>query len=158
MSFQQELDLPYPIRNHRHEAVLGIVLTGALLAKEGDRLLRPMGLTDSQFNVLMLLRYQTEGGAISQTQLGRMLLVNRSNVTGLIDRMEESGWVRRIPESGDRRIKLVELTANGRRLLNRVQKVYFEAISRTMSDLTRQDLARLGQMLQLLRQRIYQEK
>ena len=85
MSLQKELGLPNPLEAPGHEAVLNIVLTGELLAKEGDRLLRPFGLTDSQFNVLMLLKYQVKGGGINQTRLGQMLLVNRSNVTGLVD-------------------------------------------------------------------------
>ena len=90
MSLQDELGLENSIKNRAHEALLNVVLTGTLLVKEGDRVLRPFGLTDAQFNVLMLLKYQSDHGEMNQTSLGNMLLVNRSNVTGLIDRLEQA--------------------------------------------------------------------
>ena len=88
MSLKNELGLPNPFSHKEHEAMLNIVVTGTLLTKEGEKILRPYGLTDAQFNILMLLKYQSPDGKINQTILGKMLLVNRSNITGLIDRME----------------------------------------------------------------------
>jgi DNA-binding MarR family transcriptional regulator len=145
MSLQSDLGLPNPIANHGHEAVLNVVLTAALLSKEGDRILRPFGITDSQFNVLMLLRHQAPDGEINQTQLGRMLLVNRSNVTGLIDRMEQAGWVQRRADASDRRVKMVALTEEGRKLVGRAEKIYFERLEtlwREISDSAIQQLCR----------------
>ncbi|MBD3266643.1 hypothetical protein GF373_08235, partial [bacterium] len=84
MSLQNELGFVHPFENKAHETLLDVVYTGLVLQKEGYQILRPFGLTDSQFNVLMLLKYQTRDGAMNQTKLGDMLLVNRSNVTGLI--------------------------------------------------------------------------
>ena len=49
MGLQQELGFIEPISGSGHEAIMSIVLTGVMLAKEGDRLFRPFGLTDSQF-------------------------------------------------------------------------------------------------------------
>ncbi len=151
MDLEHELHLPRAIENERHKAVIEIVLTGALLTKEGDRLLRPFGLTDAQFNVLMLLRYQTIEGAVSQSELGRMLLVNRSNVTGLVDRMEQAGWVRRGSQAGDRRVNRIELTPLGRKLLARAEKAYFEAIDMITGNLASEDLAQLSLLLGKLR-------
>lgn len=58
MSLQEELKLPNPFSHEYHEAMLNIVVTGTLLMKEGARLLRSYKLTDTQFNILMLLKYQ----------------------------------------------------------------------------------------------------
>jgi DNA-binding MarR family transcriptional regulator len=151
MSLQTELGLREPIRDVAHEALISMVLTGSLLVKEGDRLLRPFALTDSQFNVLMLLKYQTRDGAMSQTQLGRMLLVNRSNVTGLVDRMEQSGWVERGGEPGDRRVKQVRLTAAGRRQVDRAEKAYKQRRAELMKSLSDADLRQLCRTLEKVR-------
>lgn len=151
MSLQHELGLPNPIEHPGHEAIMNIVLTGQLLAKEGDRLLRPFGLTDSQFNILMLLKYQVEGGEINQTQLGQMLLVNRSNVTGLIDRMEQAGWVERVDEAGDRRVKRIMMTAAGRKLAERAEKIYFKRIEEVMGSLSHSENRALCELLERLR-------
>ena len=154
MSIQQELNLPHGIDSPQHEAVLNIVLTGAMIAKESDRLLRPLRLTDAQFNILMLLRYQTKDGAINQTQLGDMLLVNRSNVTGLIDRLEQAGWVERTADPVDRRVKMVRLTTAGKRLLDKSEKVYFERIERLMAGLAPKQLRQLCSLLEQFRRQI----
>jgi DNA-binding MarR family transcriptional regulator len=154
MSLESELSLLHPIQNPAHAATISLVLTGELFAKEGDRLLRPFGLTDSQFNVLMLLKYQTDREGINQTQLGRMLLVNRSNVTGLIDRMEQAGWVSRRDQADDRRVKLVALTPAGRKLLDRAEKVYFERVDKVVGTLKAGELQTLCSMLETLRARL----
>ena len=90
MSLQNELGFINPIETRAHEALMNVVLTSALLVKQGHRLMRPFGLTDAQFNVLMLLKYQSDNGELNQTDLGNMLVVNRSNVTGLVDRLEQA--------------------------------------------------------------------
>jgi DNA-binding MarR family transcriptional regulator len=154
MSLEHDLGLPNPIAHDGHAAILSIVLTAAMLSKEGDRLLRPCGVTDSQFNVLMLLKYQTPDGEINQTKLGRMLLVNRSNVTGLIDRMEQAGWVRRQADPVDRRVKMVMLTDAGRQALIQAEKLYFERLDWLLSEMSESSLQQLCRALERLRQRM----
>lgn len=154
MALKEELGFVNPIRDAAHEAVLNVVLTGEMLAKEATRLLRPFGLTEAQLNVLMLLKYQSDGGGLSQTRLGRMLLVNRSNVTGLIDRMEEAGWVKRSAETGDRRVKRVKLTPAGRRILGRAEKVYMARIREVMAGLPDDGCAALCRILEKVRSRL----
>ncbi len=154
MGLQEELGLPSRIRSVAHEAVLSVVLTGALLAKTGSRVLRPFGLTDAQFNVLMLLKYQSEKGELSQTSLGSMLLVNRSNVTGLIDRMEQAGWVERTAAPGDRRVKYVRLRPAGRMILARAEKAYFARVEKVMSAVPAAEHRRLSRILELVRKRL----
>lgn len=151
MSIQQELGFRSPLRTRAHEALLNVVLTGALLTKTGDRVLRAYGLTVSQFNVLMLLKYQSGGEGITQTQLGQMLFVNRSNVTGVVDRMEDAGWVRRGSEEGDRRVKPVAITAAGHSLLEQAEKVYFARVQEVMGCLSNDEHQRLCHMLERLR-------
>lgn len=154
MGLQDELGFPNAISSIHHEAALGIVHTGQILAKEGDRILRPIGLTDTQFNVLMLLKYQTADGQINQTQLGRMMLVNRSNVTGLVDRMEQAGWVERVDMKGDRRVKMVAITKKGNQVVEKAEKLYFEAVENIFGKLSEAELKRLCRSLERLREPI----
>jgi DNA-binding MarR family transcriptional regulator len=158
MSLQKELGFPQPIEQAAHEAVLGLVLTGSLLAKEGSRVLRPFGLTDSQFNVLMILKYQSKDGRLNQAGLGRMLLVNRSNVTGLVDRMEQAGLVRRVVEPEDRRVNQVELTAEGALALERASQAYFERLEEVMSGLSPEQYHELSGMLEKVRRNLHRRR
>lgn len=154
MGIQEELRLQNPILNQAHETVLGIVFTGSLLTKLGGRLLRRFDLTDAQFNILMLLRHQAEGGRITQTRLGEMLLVNRSNVTGLVDRLERDGLVRRIADPEDRRINLVELTVAGLERLEQAKQDYYDYIETVMAGLSEEQRKALAGLLENVRRQV----
>jgi len=154
MTLKNELGFITPFKNRAHETLLNIVITGALLVKEGQHILKPLGLTDAQFNILMLLKYQSDKGRINQTKIGRMLLVNRSNVTGLIDRMEKAALVRRTADVGDRRVHMIEMTGKGRDLLDRSERVYYKRIEEVMSHLSSEQLDQLIQNLETARERL----
>jgi len=56
------------------------------------------------------------GRPIPMGQLAETLACDASNVTGLVDRLESRGLVRRRPSAADRRVKVLELTPTGVRL------------------------------------------
>ena len=106
--------------------VTALLAAADALLRESQRLFRPHGLTAAQFNVLNILAERPAG--LSQRELGDLLVVDRSNVTGLLDRLEKAGWVRRTDHPADRRIYQVLLTADGRRLWAAVAPRYAAAI------------------------------
>lgn len=55
-------------------------------------------------------------------ELATLMSCDNSNMTGIVDRMEERGLVRRAPAEGDRRVKLIELTEEGRRVRDEVAR------------------------------------
>lgn len=71
------------------------------------------GLSAVQAKVLLLLQ---PDGAITMRTLAGQLQYDASNLTGVVDRLEEMGAVRRQPHPSDRRAKGVVLTDEGRRL------------------------------------------
>src|SRR5512136_2414829 len=81
-------------------------------------------LSPSQFNVLNLLRLNPAG--LSQTDLSRQLIMHRSNVTGLLDRLERRGLVARREVAADRRAYSVVLTPAGVRLLRNILPRYHQ--------------------------------
>jgi len=119
------------------QLVHDIVATADLFLRESARLFRPQGLTAAQFNVINLLAAPEVQRGLSQRELADMLVVDRSNVTGLIDRMEKAGWVRRADDPSDRRVYRVQLTAAGRKLWQQVAPGY--------ADVVRQVTDRLGE-------------
>lgn len=147
MSLQHELGYPGPISSRPHEAVLNVLVTGEMLAKEGDALLRRHGLTLAQFNILMLLSHQAPPEGVTQVTLGRMLLVHRSNITGLIDRMTKAGWVERVEDPADRRAYYVRLTRAGRRLAARAEEPYMARVEAVVAGLAPGEIQRLCDLL-----------
>lgn len=113
--------------------VVAVLSTAEAFLRESQRLFRPLGLTGAQFNVLNLLA--EAAGGVSQRELGDRLLVDRSNVTGLLDRMEKAGWVRRKDHPEDRRIYLITLTPAGRALWMKANALYREVIAQMTAGL-----------------------
>jgi DNA-binding MarR family transcriptional regulator len=72
-----------------------------------------LDLSPAQCHVLHLIE---PGRPIPMGQLAETLACDASNVTGLVDRLESRGLVRRRPSSADRRVKVLELTPTGSRL------------------------------------------
>ncbi len=70
-------------------------------------------LSPAQCHVLHLIEPDQP---VPMGQIAESLACDASNVTGLVDRLESRGLVRRQPSSGDRRIKVLELTQAGARL------------------------------------------
>lgn len=110
------------------KAETGQALVSAVMAtadgflRESHRLFRPLGLTGAQYNLLNVLA--GSDGGLSQRGISDRLVVDRSNVTGLIDRMEKAGWVKRTDDPKDRRVYRVLLTPAGRKLWEKVTPRY----------------------------------
>ena len=155
MALQQELGLRHNFTHLEHEALLGLYYTGTLVRKRATEFFEPHGLTDVQFNVLMLLWHQRgEHDGLSQVELARMMLVNRANVTAIVDRMEKAGLVRRRPVPGDRRMNLVAMTRKGKEVLARVEGAYMAEVRRIMSALNRGEQETLRALLARVRARL----
>jgi len=152
MGLQNELGLPKPISPLEHEAILNIYYTSNQLRKKAAQFFRGYKVTDVQFNLLMLLKYQSgpEGG-LTQVQLSRMLLVHRANITTLVDRMEKAGFVARLPVSTDRRYNLIKLTRQGIALVESVEEAYFGRVVEIMGTLSRDEMRSLMAMLERVR-------
>lgn len=87
--------------------------------------IRSYGLTHPQFDVLATLGTQ---GGMSFKELGRATLTTKGTLTGIVDRLESRGAVRRVESEADRRSTRVELTEAGRRLF---EDVYPDVLEET---------------------------
>jgi MarR family transcriptional regulator, organic hydroperoxide resistance regulator len=70
-------------------------------------------LSPAQCHILHLMEPDRP---IPMGSLAEALACDASNVTGLVDRLESRGLIRRQPSPGDRRVKVLELTPAGLRL------------------------------------------
>jgi len=131
-----------------YDLVIQVLSVANVMVKESHRLFRPHGLSEAQFNVLNVIGPEPAG--LSQRALSDVLVVDRSNITGLLDRMERSGWVKRADHPSDRRVYVVTLTAEGRKLWRKVLPEYVAAVGRVTAAVPAADLKRaLGTLQQL---------
>ena len=95
-------------------AVTSIMRVQQLLMAELNALLKPLHLTFPRYEALMLLEFSSRG-SLPLGKIGERLQVHRTSVTNIVDQLERSGFVRRVPHDEDRRAVLAEITASGRR-------------------------------------------
>ena len=114
-----------PSPGPRYQALLQLLRTAEALWNASRNFFARWDLSPSQFNVLNLLYDQRAG--CTQIELSRSLIMHRSNVTGLVDRLEARGLVRRHDSAHDRRAYRVVLTTTGRKLVQRILPWYFAA-------------------------------
>ncbi|GLR79152.1 MarR family transcriptional regulator (plasmid) [Azospirillum oryzae] len=75
-------------------------------------------LTPTQYAVLAVLREKSD---LDQITLASRAALDRSTIGGLVERLEEKGWIRRTVGVEDRRQKLVSLTEAGQAMLETVE-------------------------------------
>ncbi len=126
--------------------MIALVKLAGVLRKAGDRFLRAYSLSQTQFNVLMVLRYEVPEGC-TQSELCRRLLVKGANMTGLMRRMEARRLLVREADPDDERAWRVRVTEKGRKLLQRVESIYYRRIDRIMAVHSKLDLERFARGL-----------
>ena len=153
MKLQRELQLKQPLASVNHEALLSLVRTSALMQKLSDRFFSRFGLTDVQFNILMILKDHGSAG-LSQQELSEHLIVTKSNVVGLIDRLERGGYVKRMAHPSDRRFNQIVLTPSGGKLELKIEELYFAEVDRMMNSLTTSQKRAVIQAMERIREYI----
>ncbi len=110
------------------------------------RELREHGLTGAQ---LAILRTLAESGStgVKLNELSHRLFVTSGNVTGLVDRLEEAGYLARVSHPEDRRITLAVLTPAGRELFDEIHPRHVARIRHLLSALTTQEQTMLAGLL-----------
>lgn len=92
----------------------------------------------------------TDGG-LTMGELSSMLMVTKGNITGVVRRLEDDGLVRKTTSKTDRRIQVVNISAQGRRLWSRMHDDYDRIISNVMRARTSEDVQRLTKELEKMR-------
>ena len=115
----------------------------AMLAK-ADESKKNVGLGDSDFRVLEALLCR---GPLPVNVIGELIDLTTGSITTAVDRMEAKWLVVRKNHANDRRIRLVELTSKGRRLIERASAQFSADMDDTFSCLTQEERSTLAGLL-----------
>jgi DNA-binding MarR family transcriptional regulator len=133
-------------------AFLDLVRTCDLLSRRPALLLKDEDLSATQYNVLRILRGAPDG--LPCGEIASRMITRDPDVTRLLDRLEKRGLISRWRETKDRRVVMVKITAEGLKLLARLDQPVQEMHRRQLGHLGKDRLRELAGLLQAVRAKV----
>jgi DNA-binding MarR family transcriptional regulator len=100
---------------------IAILKAADSLSQQAEQVFKTAGLTPAQYNVLRILRGAEPEGLLCRGIADRMIS-HDPDMTRLLDRMEKHGWITRHRQEDDRRVIKTRVTAEGLRLLKKLDQ------------------------------------
>jgi DNA-binding MarR family transcriptional regulator len=126
-------------------AFLDLLRTADMLTRRAIGVLKAEDLSQTQYNVLRILRGAPHG--LPCGEIASRMITRDPDVTRLLDRIEKRGLVSRARESRDRRKVLTRITAQGLKLVNRLDEPVQELHRKLLGHLGKERLQALGELL-----------
>lgn len=133
------------------QVFIGVMKTADILARGAEALLKPAGLSGTQYNILRILRGAGEHG-LACSEVGGRLISRDPDMTRLLDRMESRGWIARAREKKDRRVVKTRITPEGLRILAELDAPIRELHRRQLRHIPKKQLQQLSQLLERARE------
>ncbi|HET7463074.1 MAG TPA: MarR family transcriptional regulator [Longimicrobium sp.] len=149
-SVQAEIRQRVPFRSRAEEAAVTLMRTASVVARAMARVIEPEGVSVAQYNVLRILRGAGKSGMPTLSIRDRMIEEGAS-ITRLLDKLEETGYVRRERCRPDRRQVIAYLTDAGAALLDRLDPAVHAANQRVMGVLGEAETTALLSLLDQVR-------
>src|SRR2546429_9812320 len=113
---QAEIKQAKPFSSLEEEALISLQRTADQLQWRISELLKPYGISPTQYNALRILR-GAKGRGHSCSEIAKRMINRDPDITRLVDRLERRGLVQRTREEKDRRVVIVRLKPAGLQLL-----------------------------------------
>jgi len=114
-----------------------------------------IGVTVEQFAVLAMLYYQN---GINQQEISAQLDRDKTTIARVISIMEKNGWIRREMDKGDRRGKVILLTAKGRALQQRAVEVSGKLYMNAMNGVSHAELKMALALMDKISSNVFADK
>ena len=108
------------------------------LYRAAERNLASAEISFTEFRILRLLN---EEGLLSMVNMANSLLITQAAITGIIDRLEKQGLVKRGRNREDRRVIHVSITPKGREISKKAGRLHRNFVEKALQSLTESDVA-----------------
>ena len=105
----------------QEKIMMAIVRVAELFKRRSSAIFKSQGLTFSQYNVLRVLA-ASQGSKKAINEVSKTMLASAPNLSGIAKRLEKGGFITRKSLAQDERVKLLGITAKGRRVLGLIQE------------------------------------
>jgi MarR family transcriptional regulator, transcriptional regulator for hemolysin len=135
---------------------LGLVLFGTARAwrTKLDQRLRPLGLSQGKWRTLIHL--SQGGNKLTQKEIAERMGVEGATVAGLLNRLQDDGWIERRGSQDDRRCKIIHLQRRSKAVLDKIFNTAHELRHELIEDIPQRDLETCIRVLTRIRQKAEQ--
>lgn len=148
-SVQSDIRQGRPFRSKRQEAAIALLRTASVVNRAISRVLEPWELSFAQYNALRIVRGAGTDG-IATLAIRERMIEEGTTITRILDKLEDSGYLRR-DRGPDRRQVICQVTAEGKRLLDKIDPLVDAADEQAIESLPVRDVQRLIDMLDAIR-------
>jgi DNA-binding MarR family transcriptional regulator len=141
--------------DHKQELRIWLRLFASTTLIENEirsRLRERFAFTLPRFDLLAQLDRADDG--ISLGEVSRRLMVSAANITSIVEKLVEDGYITRSPSHTDRRTQIIRMTHAGRSAFRSMAEAHSEWITEFLSDLSADDMALLNAGLTRLKQAV----
>jgi DNA-binding MarR family transcriptional regulator len=150
-ALRDEIKQTRPFTSLEQEAHLSIERTAAILGHAVAEVLKPYGITRTQYNALRILRGAGDVG-LCRNEVRERLVSQVPDASRLLDRMEAAGLIRRERDAADRRFVTTRITDEGLRVVGELDGPIDELHRRRLGVLGDDELRALIGLLARLRE------
>jgi len=147
---QAELKQKVPFTSREQEAYLSLLRTADALQAQVEARLKEFGLTGTQYNALRILRGAGAEG-LPCREIGERMITRDPDITRLLNRLEDRGFVERTRAKHDRRVIYGKITVAGLKLLRELDNPIEKHSREMLRHVGQEKLRQLIELLELVR-------
>ena len=152
-SIQEEIKQTKPFSSVEEEALLALMRTADQVGQRNAEILKPFGLSPTQYNALRILRGGGEKG-LPCSEIAVRMINHDPDITRLLDRLAKRGLVERSREEKDRRVVTARITKDGLELLSSMDRTVRDAPKQLLAGIGEKRLQTLLRLLRTVREKI----
>ncbi len=147
---QAELKQRVTFTSREQEAYLSLLRTADALQAQVEAKLKEFGLTGTQYNALRILRGAGAEG-LPCREIGERMITHDPDITRLLNRLEDRGFVERTRARHDRRVIYGKITPAGLKLLREMDAPLEKYGREVLRHVGQERLRQLIELLELVR-------
>lgn len=140
-----------PFESREQEVFLNVMRTAEALSEGAAAVLKPFGLSTTQYNVLRILRGAEAScceHGLACREIGERMVTRDPDITRLLDRMEKAGLIKRERDTEDRRVIKTAITEEGLRVLKELDGPVVEMHKKLLGHMGEEKLKTLSGLLE----------
>lgn len=117
----------------------------------GSELMKSVEVTPAQMDIMLLLNTKERNGSeVTQRDIETDLRLSNPTVTGLLNRMEEKGFIRRVRKETDKRCRFIYMTEQGRTNMEMLERARRQGEAYIVKGMTDRQVEELGRLLKIV--------